>query len=99
MRRRSTMSCNTTLEDLHIIEEPLWKGFTFHHFGLALSAVFGLLSVIISLYLIAQHALHYQKPKEQKHIIRILFMIPVCRVETAKGFSQIVLRILTTWLM
>ncbi|SMR49881.1 unnamed protein product [Zymoseptoria tritici ST99CH_3D1] len=80
------MSCNTTLEDLHIIEEPLWKDFTFHHLGLALGAVFGLLSVIISLCLIAQHALHYSKPTEQRHIIRILFMIPVYSVVSFLSF-------------
>ena len=27
-----------------------------------------------------QHALHYSKPQEQRHIIRILFMVPVYSV-------------------
>ncbi|EME45821.1 hypothetical protein DOTSEDRAFT_71499 [Dothistroma septosporum NZE10] len=69
--------CNTTLEDSVIAEDPLWKGFTFHHFGLFLAAIFGLISVIISLWLIYMHATHYLRPSEQKNIIRILFMIPV----------------------
>lgn len=72
--------CNTTLEDAHIVEDPLWHDFTFHHFGLLLCAIFGLISVVISLWLIAMHALHYLRPNEQKHIIRILFMIPVYSV-------------------
>lgn len=31
----------------------------------------------MSLYLIFMHATHYTKPREQKHIIRILFMVPI----------------------
>lgn len=71
------VSCDTTLEDSAIVEEALWKGFTFHHFGLFLSAIFGLISVLVSLWLIAMHATHYLRPSEQKQTIRILFMIPV----------------------
>jgi hypothetical protein len=69
--------CNDILPDADGTETPLWKGFTFHHFGLFLAAIFGLISVIMSLFLIMQHAMHYIKPNEQKHIIRIVFMIPV----------------------
>lgn len=72
--------CNTTLEDAYIHETPLWKGMTFHHFGLLISAIFGLISVVISLFLIWRHATHYLVPGEQKHIIRILFMVPVYSV-------------------
>lgn len=73
-------TCNTTLEDSIIAEAPLWKGFTFHHFGLFLAAIFGLISVVVSLWLIYMHATHYLRPNEQKNIIRILFMIPVYSV-------------------
>ncbi|KAK4561583.1 hypothetical protein LTR86_004262 [Recurvomyces mirabilis] len=69
--------CNTTLEDSYITEDPLWKGFTFHHFGLFLSAIFGLISVVVALFLVFQHATHYSRPWEQRHIIRILLMIPI----------------------
>ncbi|KAF2180699.1 DUF300-domain-containing protein [Zopfia rhizophila CBS 207.26] len=69
--------CNTTLIDEKIEEKPIWKTLTFHHFGLILSATFGLLAVAIALFLILRHATHYSKPWEQKHIIRILFMIPI----------------------
>ncbi|KAG8628933.1 hypothetical protein KVT40_002798 [Elsinoe batatas] len=71
-------ACNTTLEDLYINEEALWEnGLTWHHLGLIISAVFGLISVVVALWLIFQHAIHYSKPSEQKHIIRILLMIPI----------------------
>ncbi|KZF22804.1 DUF300-domain-containing protein [Xylona heveae TC161] len=69
--------CNTTLEDERIVEEPVWHSLTFHHFGLILSAIFALISVIVSFYLIFKHATNYLRPYEQRHIIRILFMIPV----------------------
>ena len=70
-------ACNSTLSDLYIHEEPLWKGFTFHHFGLFLCAVFGGIALVIGLTLIFLHATHYLKPWEQRHIIRILLLIPI----------------------
>ncbi|MCJ1353989.1 MAG: hypothetical protein MMC33_003976 [Icmadophila ericetorum] len=69
--------CNETSEYEPIIEEKLPIGLTVHHLGLILSAAFGLASVILSMYLIWRHATHYLKPYEQKHIIRILFLVPI----------------------
>lgn len=69
--------CNETLEHSTISEVPLWGKVTFHYFGLFFAAVFGGISVIIALFLIFKHATHYLRPWEQKHIIRILFMIPI----------------------
>lgn len=75
---QSFLTCNTTLEDSYIDEEPLWSGgLTFHRLGLILCAAFGLVSVIIALLLVFRHATHYLKPVEQRNIIRILLMIPV----------------------
>ncbi|KAI7119162.1 hypothetical protein KC352_g33387, partial [Hortaea werneckii] len=47
--------CNTTLEE-SFSEEPLWHGFTFHHFGLFLALVFAALALIIASFLIFMHA-------------------------------------------
>ncbi|KAI9875566.1 MAG: hypothetical protein M1830_008335 [Pleopsidium flavum] len=69
--------CNTTLEREQIEEDALWRGYTFHRFGLILSAVFALIAVVMSGYLIFQHCTHYLKPWEQRHIIRVLFMVPI----------------------
>jgi len=72
--------CNNTLleGDAKIKEDPLWhNGPIFHHFALFLCAVFGGISVIIALFLVFRHATHYLKPYEQRHIIRILLMIPI----------------------
>ncbi|KAF1972380.1 DUF300-domain-containing protein [Bimuria novae-zelandiae CBS 107.79] len=63
-----------------IIEDPIWESLTFHHLGLILSATFGALAVAIAFFLILRHATHYLKPYEQKHIIRILLMIPIYAV-------------------
>lgn len=74
------IKCNATLDHLTVAEEPLWPEWspmTFHEFGLGLSSLFGLISVLIAFYLIFQHATHYLVPSQQKHIIRILLMIPV----------------------
>lgn len=38
----------------------------FHHFGLILSALFGLIAVLTSWYLIWRHCTHYLKPWEQR---------------------------------
>jgi hypothetical protein len=70
-------TCNTTLYDSTITETPLFGDTTFHKLGAYLSAAFGLIAIAISLLLILLHAIHYSRPHEQRHIIRILFMIPV----------------------
>ncbi|KAF2718062.1 DUF300-domain-containing protein [Polychaeton citri CBS 116435] len=78
--------CNSTRAEEDIHEIALYHGVTFHHFGLAIAAVFGLIAVVISLFLMVQHALHYSRPTEQKHIIRILFMIPIYAVVSYLSF-------------
>lgn len=72
--------CSTAhMHDEPVSKVPLWHGYylTFHHFGLILSAVFGVVAMVVSFYLILRHASHYLKPYEQKQIIRILVMIPI----------------------
>ncbi|KAK6369166.1 hypothetical protein LTR64_007328 [Lithohypha guttulata] len=71
--------CNTTLEDARLDETPLFNthNFTFHQLILVISAACGLIAIIVSLFLMFMHATHYSRPTEQRHIIRILFMVPV----------------------
>ncbi|KAM0716534.1 hypothetical protein Q7P37_007979 [Cladosporium fusiforme] len=74
------VQCNATLDQLPVAEEalwPEWSPLTFHQLGLGVSSIFGLVSLLIAFYLIFQHATHYLVPDQQKHIIRILLMIPV----------------------
>ncbi|KAJ8130316.1 hypothetical protein O1611_g3315 [Lasiodiplodia mahajangana] len=71
-------TCNSTLEDMRIgSEEKLVGNFTFHQLALIIAGGSTIISYIVSFYLIWQHALNYTKPREQKHIIRILFMVPI----------------------
>ncbi|PWY70269.1 DUF300-domain-containing protein [Aspergillus heteromorphus CBS 117.55] len=71
-------TCNSTVEDETITEVELWDGgLTFHDLCLIVGGIFGLLSIVISFYLIFMHATHYSKKIEQRHIIRILLMVPV----------------------
>jgi bacteriorhodopsin len=69
--------CNTTLEDMTLSENPIYHGHTFHNLGLWMSAIFGVVAVALSFFLIFMHATHYLRPYEQRHIIRILFMVPI----------------------
>ncbi|KAI0406908.1 organic solute transporter Ostalpha-domain-containing protein [Xylaria palmicola] len=71
-------TCNSTLEDMRIgSEEALAGDLTFHQLALIIAGGSTIVAYIVSFYLISQHALNYTKPREQKHIIRILFMVPI----------------------
>ncbi|KAJ8122616.1 hypothetical protein ONZ43_g1235 [Nemania bipapillata] len=71
-------TCNSTLEDMRIgSEEKLVGNFTFHELALIIAGGSTIIAYIVSFYLMWQHALNYTKPREQKHIIRILFMVPI----------------------
>ena len=55
------------LTDCQTVEEKaLWHNLQFHHFGLILSALSGMIAVLMSLYLMWMHATHYLKPWEQR---------------------------------
>ncbi|KAI8961640.1 DUF300-domain-containing protein [Daldinia sp. FL1419] len=72
------LTCNSTLEDMRIgSEEKIAGPLTFHQLALIISAGATIIAYIVSFYLMWQHALNYTKPREQRHIIRILFMIPI----------------------
>lgn len=80
-------TCNSTLAKTRIEEDELGNtGLTFHTVGLIVSSTFGLIATVIALWLIYCHATHYSRPWEQKHIIRILFMIPVYAVVSFLSF-------------
>ncbi|KAI2866857.1 hypothetical protein CBS147343_176 [Aspergillus niger] len=73
--------CNSTSEDETITEVDLWDGgITFHQLCLIMGGAFGLMAILVSFYLIGMHATHYSKKIEQRHIIRILLMVPVYSV-------------------
>ncbi|KAJ5795045.1 hypothetical protein N7457_001644 [Penicillium paradoxum] len=70
--------CNNTAEEQTIEEIPLWDGgVTFHTLALLVGGACAIIACCVSFILILLHATHYSKPIEQRHIIRILFMVPV----------------------
>lgn len=73
-------TCNATLElESTDGEASLFTGhtYTFHTLALVISAVCGLIAIVVSLFLMFMHTIHYSRPSEQKHIVRILFMVPI----------------------
>ncbi|KAI1633977.1 organic solute transporter Ostalpha-domain-containing protein [Biscogniauxia mediterranea] len=72
------LTCNSTLEDMRIgSEEKIVGELTFHNLALIIAGASTVVAYVTSFYLMWQHALNYTRPREQKHIIRILFMVPV----------------------
>ncbi|KAH9887842.1 DUF300-domain-containing protein [Xylariomycetidae sp. FL2044] len=72
------LTCNSTLEELRIgSEEAIAGPLTFHQLALIIGGGCACIAYIVSFYLMWQHALNYTKPREQRHIIRILFMVPI----------------------
>lgn len=60
-----------------ILEDALASEITFHLLALNLCCSFACIAIALSVWQIFHHALHYLRPYEQKHIIRILAMIPI----------------------
>ncbi|KAI1461404.1 DUF300-domain-containing protein [Annulohypoxylon moriforme] len=72
------LTCNSTLEDMKIgSEEKIVGPLTFHQLALIIAGASTIIAYIMSFYLMWRHAINYTKPLEQRHIIRILFMVPV----------------------
>ncbi|KAJ5287235.1 hypothetical protein N7478_002921 [Penicillium angulare] len=71
-------TCDASEENEKISEVALWDGgLTFHNLSLIVGGVCAILACVVSIFLIMMHAMHYSKPIEQRHIVRILWMVPV----------------------
>ncbi|KOB72548.1 Uncharacterized protein OBRU01_10139 [Operophtera brumata] len=60
-----------------LIAHSIHKGFKKSDQGALVAGGFVLLALPISVWQITQHVVHYTKPSLQKHIIRILWMVPI----------------------
>jgi len=60
-----------------ILEDSIAKETTFHLLALSICCGFACMAIALSVWHILTHALHYLRPYEQMHIIRILAMIPI----------------------
>ncbi|KAG6118894.1 hypothetical protein E4U14_006141 [Claviceps sp. LM454 group G7] len=78
-------TCNSTLEDMRILpgsERILIGPLDFHDLARVIGASCTLIATVLSLYLVWMHALNYTQPREQRYIIRILFMVPVYAISS-----------------
>ncbi|KAG5980429.1 hypothetical protein E4U55_004030 [Claviceps digitariae] len=79
------LTCNSTLEDMRILpgsERILIGPLDFHDLARVIGASCTLIATVLSLYLVFMHALNYTQPREQRYIIRILFMVPVYAISS-----------------
>ncbi|KFB39473.1 hypothetical protein ZHAS_00006967 [Anopheles sinensis] len=60
-----------------LIADSVKDGFTRKGQLILIGGLFVLCAIPISIWQIAQHAIHYTKPQLQRHIIRILWMVPI----------------------
>ncbi|KAF7274176.1 hypothetical protein GWI33_013148 [Rhynchophorus ferrugineus] len=65
----------------------LKNGFNRHDQEVLVAGIFVGVAVPISLWEIIQHVIHYTQPKLQKHIIRILWMVPIYAVNAWLGLT------------
>ena len=59
--------CPLTRHPVHEVE--VWHGLTYHRLGLYLSAIFAVIAILVSFYLIMMHATHYLRPWEQRQYV------------------------------
>ncbi|CAK1551965.1 unnamed protein product [Leptosia nina] len=70
-----------------LIVHALENGFTKSDQGTLVAGGFVLLAMPISIWQITQHIVHYTKPSLQKHIIRILWMVPIYALNAWLGLE------------
>lgn len=70
-----------------LIVHSINNGFKKSDQGVLVGGGFVLLAVPISIWQITQHIVHYTKPSLQKHIIRILWMVPIYALNALIGLE------------
>ncbi|XP_071442176.1 transmembrane protein 184C-like isoform X2 [Hetaerina americana] len=70
-----------------IIANAVKRGFRKEDQGAIIGGVFVMMSLPISFWGIIQHLVHYTKPHLQKHIIRILWMVPIYALNAWLGLA------------
>ncbi|KAJ2065897.1 hypothetical protein IW146_000551 [Coemansia sp. RSA 922] len=63
--------------EIHGSDSLTWNQFNAHKVGWIISGAFALAATIISGLHIAGHLKHYTVPRQQRHIVRIILMIPI----------------------
>jgi hypothetical protein len=63
-------------KDLELVGKPIVGSLTFQHLLLIISIACAGTTVVLSLWLILKHLHRYTQPKQQRHIIRVIFLPP-----------------------
>ncbi|CAG9823102.1 unnamed protein product [Phaedon cochleariae] len=63
----------------------LQDGFNKHDQEILIGGIFVWVAIPLSLWEIIQHVIHYRQPKLQKHVIRILWMVPIYAINAWLG--------------
>ncbi|EPS41517.1 hypothetical protein H072_4543 [Dactylellina haptotyla CBS 200.50] len=79
--------CNSTEGQYFATKAIPGLEFTVSQIGVTICAAFAVITTIISLYLIQAHALHYTRPDEQRHVMRIVLMLPIYAIVTTLSYA------------
>ncbi|KAJ1724317.1 hypothetical protein LPJ53_001400 [Coemansia erecta] len=63
--------------EIHGSDNLAWYQFDAHKVGWIIAGVFALVATIISAVHISSHLRHYTVPRQQRHIVRIILIIPI----------------------
>jgi len=76
-------------EEVPPVDPTQWNlptSFEHHDWAWLFSGVATIIACFMSFYLIARHLANYNRPKIQKHIIRILFIVPIYSIDSWISF-------------
>jgi hypothetical protein len=58
------------------------SGLELHHLAWIIAAFFTLISLVGSVWLVYKHLKHWSEPMIQRHIVRIILMIPIYTIDS-----------------
>lgn len=73
----------------YFLVKSIENGFKKRDQEILIAGIFAWIAIPLSLWEIILHVIHYTQPKLQKHIIRILWMVPIYAVNAVR-FNYIV---------
>ena len=74
--KHTPMNCRKSVRTAELYIDGKWIP-TLHDVGWLVAGLFTLFASAVALYLLWMHAAYYHKPHEQRHIARILLMLPI----------------------
>ena len=69
------------------MSHPSWDSLGMFPGAVFVAGIFSLIATVVSAVHILQHAMHYDTPHIQRHIQRILLMVPIYAVDSFLGLA------------